>query len=192
MEIWSQRSYGAPALILPPLSPSSVAVLPFALELRCTLSLAGMHSRCARACRIGAAGTPARIQLACSSLRRLSQATPDCTSPFDKGGSLPPFATKSTADVILGSAIFGLCSKPWLVQPALSVLRSSFDLQSAPPKAHTNMITTPLHWAMRSTVFRHFCAGETVADCRRIATAMADAQVKLIVGASVWCLCVCS
>jgi hypothetical protein len=32
-----------------------------------------------------------------------------------------------------------------------SFSKASFDLESAPPKAHKNAVSVPLHWAVRNT-----------------------------------------
>ena len=120
-----------------------------------------------------------------NNIRAISRLFSAAPSPFSaEDGGLPPFHTRSTGEILGATTIFEACSKKWLMKPVINMLKvrmvgaiyitslvvlprcltlcggffskASFDLESAPPKAHKNAVTIPLHWVVRNT---GVCAG---------------------------------
>jgi len=64
-----------------------------------------------------------------------------------------------------------MSSRSWLLTPGLWVLRA----------ASGTALGAPLDWVLKRTVFRHYCGGETLADCHRVRRQLEASQIKMVV-----------
>ncbi len=62
----------------------------------------------------------------------------------------------------------------WLVKNPFLVLLGSWLLTLA------NKLRLPLHWALRNTVFEHFCGGETLDECQSTIDALGKKNIKAV------------
>ncbi|EOD18874.1 proline dehydrogenase [Emiliania huxleyi CCMP1516] len=81
-------------------------------------------------------------------------------------------AALSSPRLAQSAAVLHLCGSRLLVNGAVALLRAA----SSRPAAGL-----PLLWAMKQTAFRHFTAGESLADVRAAAATLAPAGVRMIV-----------
>jgi len=109
--------------------------------------------------------------------RRLSTSAAAPISPLvDLSDHATVLAGISTPQLATASLIFGVCQRQALMGPLLTVLRA----------AGSTALGAPLLAVVRRTAFRHFCAGETLQDCGRVARQMRSAAgVRLLVDHSV-------
>jgi hypothetical protein len=80
-----------------------------------------------------------------------------------------------TWELVRGLTIFTLCSAHWLIDPVIQLLRHS----------PTSLLGRPLTAAARATVFPHFCAGETLEECREVGVAYRRRGVQMLVDHSI-------
>ncbi|MFN2396020.1 MAG: proline dehydrogenase family protein [Bacteroidales bacterium] len=78
------------------------------------------------------------------------------------------FKGKSTSELRKAEMLFVLVKKPVLVKSG------SFLLNIA------NKIHFPLRWALKPTVFSHFCGGETLEECTATITRFSESGVKAV------------
>jgi proline dehydrogenase len=72
--------------------------------------------------------------------------------------------------------LFRLCGTPWLMEPARKALVAAINAEGV-----SKMPAAALLWGAKRTVFKHFCAGETLLDCQELANSLSKANVRLIV-----------
>ena len=72
--------------------------------------------------------------------------------------------------------MFEACSKPWLIEPMKRLL-----LRVTTGGRDASMLGAAVSAVTKKTVFRHFCAGETITDCARVATELEGSNIGVIV-----------
>ena len=72
--------------------------------------------------------------------------------------------------------MFEACSKPWLIERMKNLL-----LYATTGGGHGSTLGTVVSALTKATVFRHFCAGETISDCVRVAKEMEQNRISIIV-----------
>ena len=72
--------------------------------------------------------------------------------------------------------MFEACSKPWLIEPIKRLL-----LSVTTGERDASILGTAVSAVTQKTVFRHFCAGETITDCARVATELEASNIGVIV-----------
>lgn len=105
-------------------------------------------------------------------LRVVHSGSQQSYNPTDTATSLGAIPTY---EILRASAIFTACSQQWLIGPMVSILRA----------AETSAFGLPLLFAVKSFVFPHFCAGQTMQDCHSLKQRFAPMHVKLMVDHSV-------
>ena len=119
--------------------------------------------------------------------------------PFDPENTASSFAPFSTADLAVTAAMLRVCAYPALMRASRRLLEASFEFVAAANTANSNhnpsshppwspLLALPaaaLLGAVKATVFPHYCAGESLADCRAVGDKMARNNVRLIVDHSV-------
>jgi len=88
------------------------------------------------------------------------------------------FAPFSNRDLAVTNAMLKVCATPSVMKFGIKTLRKAFDRPNNP-------ISRLLLWSVRKTVFKHYCAGETLADCSHLAQKMQKSSVNLIIDHSV-------
>ncbi len=78
------------------------------------------------------------------------------------------FANKTTAELRKAWWLFTLVRNPGLVRVG------SVSLKIA------NSIRLPLRWVLKSTVFKHFCGGETIEECKDTLDKFSDSGIKAV------------
>ena len=72
--------------------------------------------------------------------------------------------------------MFEACSKTWLIEQMKRLL-----LYATTGGGHASTLGTVVSAITKATVFRHFCAGETISDCVRVAKEMEQSKISVIV-----------
>lgn len=87
----------------------------------------------------------------------------------------PSLQTKTTTELAIALFVYQLCSFPWLVDAAPSIIAASerFHLQ------------TPLYWFLRHTFFHHFCGGQSSDECKSIMERLASSDIRCILDLSI-------
>jgi len=83
------------------------------------------------------------------------------------------FRYKSNGELKFAYWLFRMVGKPWLVRFG---------------KVMTNLclkLHLPVNWLIKPTIYRHFCGGETIADCMKVAENMKKYGVRCILDYSV-------
>lgn len=83
------------------------------------------------------------------------------------------FRYKSNRELKFAYWLFRIVGKPWLVK--FGKVMTNFCL-----KLHL-----PINWLIKPTIYRHFCGGETIADCMKVAENMEKYGVRCILDYSV-------
>eukprot|EP00041_Stephanoeca_diplocostata_P018316 m.382816 g.382816 ORF g.382816 m.382816 type:complete len:478 (+) comp20976_c0_seq19:186-1619(+) len=107
-----------------------------------------------------------------SSMRAMHTSSAKSYNPADTGKS---FSAVPTYEILRASAIFAACSRQWLIGPMVSILRA----------AENSLWGIPLLFAVKLVVFPHFCAGQTMEDCKNLKTRFTPMNVKLMVDHSI-------
>eukprot|EP00040_Diaphanoeca_grandis_P017325 m.90170 g.90170 ORF g.90170 m.90170 type:complete len:475 (+) comp26371_c0_seq2:150-1574(+) len=105
-----------------------------------------------------------RRNLVTSKFLRTSSENPAKDNKLHVFGLSPSqlFANVPTLNLAVSFGIFSACSKQWLIGPSIKILRST---SSGPGR----FVTQTLMTFSRKLVFPHFCAGEKLEDCVRVA-----------------------
>lgn len=83
------------------------------------------------------------------------------------------FRSKSDKDLSRALWLFKMVSRPWMVNAGEKVLNIALALN------------LPIAWAMKPTVFRHFCGGETIEEAARATQFMDEFNIGTILDYSV-------
>jgi proline dehydrogenase len=78
------------------------------------------------------------------------------------------FADKTTAELKKAWWLFVLVKNPGLVKVGSVLLNVA------------NKIRFPLRWMLKSTVFNHFCGGETIEECKNTLDKFSDSGIKAV------------
>ena len=92
---------------------------------------------------------------------RASRFSSSSRSEFNPANTEHVFRSRTSADIFGTALLLQLCASKSLVSGLCSVLLYAAETRSA--------ALTPLLWLVRRTYFRHFAAGENIADCRNAA-----------------------
>ena len=72
--------------------------------------------------------------------------------------------------------MFEACSRPWLIERMKRLF-----LFATIGGGRASSLGTVVSAVTKTTVFRHFCAGETISDCVRVAKEMERSKIGVIV-----------
>jgi proline dehydrogenase len=83
--------------------------------------------------------------------------------------TLIAFSDKSTTQLKKAFWMFWMVKRPWMVK-----IGSFFILIA-------NKLRIPLGWALKNTVFSHFCGGETLEECDEAIKEMSKSRIKAVI-----------
>lgn len=113
-----------------------------------------------------------------SSLRCLSTSTSFPT--YNPTNTEQNFKSVNTAKLFTGAVLFQATSYPSMARVGLQILKIAGNASEFPP-----IFSKPVAWVLQNTLFRYFCAGETIQDCQHLATQLSNSNVKVIIDHSV-------
>eukprot|EP00927_Polykrikos_kofoidii_P078897 TRINITY_DN75698_c0_g1_i1.p1 TRINITY_DN75698_c0_g1~~TRINITY_DN75698_c0_g1_i1.p1 ORF type:complete len:486 (-),score=60.61 TRINITY_DN75698_c0_g1_i1:244-1701(-) len=117
----------------------------------------------------------------CGAISRGRSCQSFCNS--SRGGSLLDsvdvekiYQGTSFAEISFAWAMLVACERRWLLEPSIWLLRRALE--------NSSWWGMPMLFAVRRFVFPHYCAGEAIEDCHRVAARLRLAGVRLAVDRS--------